>query len=679
MTAPLPFPEAAPPAPPPRSTMAGMVVVGLVLAVSLLALWPRYTPSARDPRLVAVLPFQLQTTDSSLAVLSEGMVDLFDARLTGAQGFRTLAPVAAIRAWRAVSGGRFDVRVSEPEALAIAERLDAAYLLVGSIAHRGERLQVEAALLAVPDGRVLGQYRTAAPVDSIARIVDELATRFVASRRAAGVEPGTPLPNTVPAAMLAWLEGRAAYREGRHEEAAARFRQAMDADPAFPHAALWEAMTARRLDRPAARAVADTTRLAPRDRALYRALLPSMGAREEYLRWRDADSLAVGRPEPALALAELLLDFGAFLEADSAAERAALRAARALELEPGTAGPLEALARAAAARGDTATLRQAMELATAADSAEAWSGYLRWRAGHALNLPGELALLSRRLVDLPTATLLRILGGAQVEGLGLEQAEAVAAVLRRRGEDTIPAIGARLYHLFRNLGRVGEAGEYRRHVATGVILEAALFGGDLSAAAESASVLRARLTPEDPIDSPAGGPPREALCQLATWEAAHGTADSARALLDRAAALPAAPGGSGGTCEAVAGALLAVREGRVLPDAERVRLETIFRVLPRADDLRVPAQLLLAWDRELAGDPAAALRYLALPAGFAAGPAWLADLLRERGRLAQRAGLREAALRAYEHYLQLRSAPAPDVAEEVAAVRRAHAELLASG
>lgn len=395
----------------------------------------------------------------------------------------------------------------------------------------------------------------------------------------------------------------------------------------------------------------------------------------EYRNWRTADSLATRRPEPAVALAELLLDFGGFLDPDSAVQRAAALAERALEVEPGAPAALEALVRATAASGDQARLRRAMEAVATADSGLAWSAYAVWRAALALETPSELTALSRRLVDLPDASLLRILGGAQVEGLGLEQAEAAAALLQRRHGGRAGPIDDRLYHFHRNLGRPGEAWEFRAGVPTGVVLEAALFGGDLTAAGERVLQLRAAVPATDSVPSPGL---HDALCELATWESAHGEADSARALLVRLAALPAGPDPASQACDVVAEGLLAVREGRPFPGAVRDALEAVHRRILRADRLRVPAQLLLAWDRELAGEPAAGLAYLALPLGFEAGPPWLADLLRERGRIAQRAGLRDAALRAYEHYLALRSAPAPSLAEEVAAIRRAHADLLAS-
>lgn len=683
MTAPLPLPEAAPPAPPPRSTLGGMVVVGLVLAVALLALWPRYTPSARDPRLVAVMPFQLLSEDSALAVLSEGMVDLFDARLNGEQGFRTVAPVAVIRAWRDLSDGRFDARVSEPQALDIAERMDAAFLLLGTITEVRDRLEVQAALLAVPDGRVLGQFRSAGPADSLSRIVNELVTRFVASRRAGGLEAGTQLPNTSPVAMYAWLEGRAAYRDGRFEEAADRFRAALEADSTFPLAALWAAMTARRTDQPPPRLVADTIGLGPRDRALYRAVLPAPDVATEYRLWSAADSLSIRRPEPPLALARLLVDYGPFLDPDSAAVQAYRQAGRANLQDPQALDPLELLVRSAAQLGDTSGLRRAAAAMATADSADESSAYAQWRQAHAFGNPAALAALRRRFVELPSAVLFRILGGAQVEGLGLDDAEAAAAVLSRRGEASERTVAARLYHYYRNRGRPEDAGRFAGAAGIETGLESALFGGDLDAARSRVLILRSAV----PDSAPSTAGPRLAyhrqLCELAVWESAHGERAEALMLLDRLAALdvtrPSAMTPEMHACEPIAQALLAVREGRTLPHETRILLEALHRRVVRDHALRVAAQVLLAWGDELAGDFDAALSHLPVLAGFESGPPWLADLLRERGRIATRAGRREAAVRAYEHYLQLRSTPAPGLSEEVAAVRRALADLLAGG
>lgn len=683
MTAPLPLPEAAPPAPPPRSTLGGMVVVGVVLAVALLALWPRYTPSARDPRLVAVMPFHLVTEDSALAVLSEGMVDLFDARLNGEQGFRTVAPVAAIRAWREVSGGRFDVRVSEPQALVIAERLEAAFLLLGTITETRDRLEVQAALLAVPDGRVLGQFRSAGPADSLARIVNELVTRFVASRRTGGLEAGTQLPNTSPTAMYAWLDGRAAYRDGRFEDAAGSFGAALQADSTFPLAALWAAMTARRTEQPLPRLTIDTLGLGPRDRALYRAVLPAPDVATEYLLWRAADSLSIRRPEPPLALAQLLADFGELLDPDSAAVRAYRHAERASLQDPLALAPLEMMVRAAAQLGDSGGLRRAAEAMISADSTGEASAYAEWRQAHAFGNPAALAAMRRRLVDLPSPVLLRILGGAQVEGIGLDDAEAAAAVLGRRGDASDRVVAARLYHYYRNRGRPEDAARYKGMAGIDPILEAALFGSDLDAARSRVLILRSAL----PDSAPSAAGPKRAfhrqLCELAVWESAQGERDEALALRARLAALDMtrtiAMTPETHACEAMADALLAIREGRPLPDATRIMLGALHHRVVRDDALRIAAQVLLAWGDELAGDLDAALARLPVLAGFESGPAWLADLLRERGRLAQRGGRREAAVRAYEHYLQLRSTPAPGLSEEVAAVRRALAELLAGG
>jgi hypothetical protein len=70
------------------------------------------------------------------------------------------------------------------------------------------------------------------------------------------------------------------------------------------------------------------------------------------------------------------------------------------------------------------------------------------------------------------------------------------------------------------------------------------------------------------------------------------------------------------------------------------------------------ASLLLAHAYEESGDPSAALRVIRRGIWFYP-PRLLSPHLREEGRLAARLGDRAGAIRAYEHYLALRSNPEP--------------------
>ena len=70
-------------------------------------------------------------SDSSLAYLHEGLVDLFAAKLNGEAGPRSVDPRVVMRLWNASAEGRSDL--PEGEQLRLAQRLGAGRLLTGNI------------------------------------------------------------------------------------------------------------------------------------------------------------------------------------------------------------------------------------------------------------------------------------------------------------------------------------------------------------------------------------------------------------------------------------------------------------------------------------------------------------------------------------------------------------------
>ncbi|HVF39682.1 MAG TPA: hypothetical protein VM939_07255, partial [Gemmatimonadaceae bacterium] len=86
---------------------------------------------------------------------------------------------------------------------------------------------------------------------------------------------------------------------------------------------------------------------------------------------------------------------------------------------------------------------------------------------------------------------------------------------------------------------------------------------------------------------------------------------------------------------------------------------------------------LLAQSYEASGDDAAALRVIRRGAWFWP-PRMLATLLREEGRLSAKLGDRTSAIRAYEHYLALRSDPEPSLQPERERIR-AEVQMLKRG
>lgn len=79
---------------------------------------------------------------------------------------------------------------------------------------------------------------------------------------------------------------------------------------------------------------------------------------------------------------------------------------------------------------------------------------------------------------------------------------------------------------------------------------------------------------------------------------------------------------------------------------------------------------------EARGSPTGALRALRRRDFLYGGLEYLSTALREEGRLAELTGDRASAIRAYQHYLRLRSNPEPGLAAEVSTVRDAMAAFL---
>ncbi|MGH7499755.1 MAG: serine/threonine-protein kinase [Gemmatimonadales bacterium] len=127
-----------------RVALAAGIAVAVLALAAVLHWWPR--PTARpDTSLVAVVPFRIAGSDSSLAYLHEGMVDLFAARLNGEAGPRSVDSRAVMRLWNASAEGRSDL--PEGEELELARRLGAGRLLVGNIVGTAERLVLSASVI----------------------------------------------------------------------------------------------------------------------------------------------------------------------------------------------------------------------------------------------------------------------------------------------------------------------------------------------------------------------------------------------------------------------------------------------------------------------------------------------------------------------------------------------------
>jgi ATP/maltotriose-dependent transcriptional regulator MalT len=245
---------------------------------------------------------------------------------------------------------------------------------------------------------------------------------------------------------------------------------------------------------------------------------------------------------------------------------------------------------------------------------------------------------------------------------------------------------AGLVPFFLNRGRPGEASRLlataERGFGTGAdvgVLEFRIYAalhwdGDTSEGAAAARALESYLAGA-PTPARHVRDPRTASCALAHWRLAAGDMAGAEAALGRIRRLDAAAPSplieSTRVCAVTIEAQLAAARHRPEAAAVLERLDTLLRAGSDPRHL-VPflANLIAARLYEERGDLQRALGFARRRNLFAAGAnLLLSRQLREEGRLAALVGDHAGAVRAYRHYLALRSDPEPTLRSQGERVR----------
>ena len=228
-----------------------------------------------DTGLVAVVPFRIMGSDSSLAYLHEGLVDLLAAKLNGEAGPRSVDPRLVMRLWNASAEGRSDL--PEGEQLRLAQRLGAGRLLTGNILGTADRLVLSATVVDVSTGRARQQATVDGSHDSLPYLVDRLAGQLLALGAGFQSQQLASLTSASLPALRAYLTGASAARVGRWSVAIEDFNRALKLDSAFALAGLGLASASAWLsgsesERGQALAWAAKDRLSWRDRTLLEAV-----------------------------------------------------------------------------------------------------------------------------------------------------------------------------------------------------------------------------------------------------------------------------------------------------------------------------------------------------------------------------------------------------------------------
>jgi eukaryotic-like serine/threonine-protein kinase len=679
--------------------------VGIGLATLLLAglvavFWPRTTGAkSLDPNLVAVVPFRIAGADPSLAYLREGMLDLLAAKLTGDGGPRAADPRSVMSVWRRQVGDE-QRDLPQDSAMLLARQLGAGRLLLGGIVGTGHRLVINASLLEVPGGGARAEANVAGSPDSLGVMIDRLTGELLAREAGEATQRVAELTTTSLPALRAYLQGQAAYRRGRYEEAVGWFERALNQDSTFAlgalglvYAGIWEAPAT------SLRAISIASRLRERLSARDRVILAAIaGSRypapypfvQHIAGWERATEVLWDSPEAWYQLGDVLFHRAPVTDIGWRLQRAAAAFRRALELDSTFSAPLDHLVEIAVLTGDTAAVRHLGKLYVERFPESELADFVRWRMTVVLGIDSVRAGLRSEFDRMNIRSLTRIVALAQLSGIGLEDVEPAATALRREARlRTDDPEGAHwtLAGLALNQGRPSEAreaveatGEFgtARQVLWNHVLNALLGEGDSAAAANAVrDLLRGiRATPAKPTDR---AELNVDLCMLGLWQVHRTEWESARRMMARmlepgvvAEVVPAwAPSQ---VCAAVIDASIAV--GRKRTNARPA--------LARADSLvsvgwftSAPLNLILARLWEAEGDLPRALRAVRRSEyDDPTGPAYLGTRLRTEGRIAALAGDRGAAVRAYTHYLKLVNRPEPRVQPLVADVRKELARLV---
>lgn len=647
-----------------------------------------------DNELIAVVPFRVSTSDERVAILREGIIDMLAPIFAGAP--RIVDTGAMISAWReyAETDG---AELSEARAVELARRLGAGRVLLGSIVGGADGFAVNARLLGVPGGHVIGDAAVEGSADRLRETIGQLARQVLSME--AGVDAGqidyldeVPLP-----ALEAYLAGRRAYRRSAYVEARTAFARALDSDSTFALAALgaWEAVEmgvdfdrwdlgarARRL------LLQNLDRLPARDRTYADLYLRSLDARSAAEAVRFRQDMVRRLPDKAEAwylYGDAMLHSMWRVRQSDWLERATEAFERAAELDPGLEIVDQHIMFAGAFSRDTAAIRVwAQPVAEGAGASET-KGLARAVMAYAVGSPEQAAWIDQNLEGLSFTEVqmiplivgwpgVRIPAAVMERGLERMELSAIAEADHRQ------ALLAR-YSFLRDAGRSDEADEALRRLEAAygprpdAWVGAALYWDGLREPAEAAV-----RTLTQQVEGESGpllwsGLAQQA-CMLELWRLREGDTSRTDVIVGRlrAGSDDADPAhGRNALCALTLEALAAERNGSA--DADRLLDELVTALDAGPGSVLNWTSLEAAWMLERRGDLEAAARLAGYRSGTDSFPFASSTVNRESGRLADAAGNTDVAKQAYEVFLQMRTSPDERFTDRDAPIRARFAEL----
>jgi tetratricopeptide (TPR) repeat protein len=630
----------------------------------------RSVSAARQPPKpggIAVLAFGTPSRAASLLDLRDWFQDLISVRLSG---FVNSSPIDL-----------------------------APHVLIGEVAGTSELVTINARLIAA-DGRERTHLSAAGPADSLPQLADRLAVGLLAAASSKTEADPAALARTSLPALRAYLAGRTAFRHGRGRDARSQFERANSLDSTFTPPYLWLAVLEEgqfsaggerwRFDA----AWQHRDALSSAERAL---LVAHLGPRyprvptivELIAAGEEAARTAPNWPEAWFIAGDNLARFASLVGPSDWKSRAAMAFRRALALDPGHTPALERLVFLDQDLGDREALRRDFALYLARNSKSESDEFPRWSAGHALGDSNIVASVTSRLAHLPAGDLQRIAVWSQSRGVGLTDGDTATKILLRRAVVSAERrVGTQQrVILLLNRGRPAEANRvlstyelgFGRNQGVGGVREFQTYAGlywDGDSATAGAAVRRLEAYLKGAAMGPGEvGDPQTANCALAHWRVATRDFKGARLALTtmRRERFHPTPAGTMASpiCAAVVEAQL--EAGGASNATALARLDSLLGAPSNFRDQLIPiGNLVSARLHEARGETHTSLQRIRRRTVWSQ---YLSTQLRDEARLAASTGDRAGAIRAYRHYLALRSEPEPRLRPDVESMRRELARL----
>ncbi len=677
-----------------------------------------------DPDVIAVMPFRVGG-DPAYGYLRESMLDLLSARLTGETGPRVLESRTTLSAWRReVDNDAVDL--SEDDSRKLAAQLGAGQLMLGNVVATPTELTLSGTLLRVSNGDLLASGSVAGPPDSVAVLVNRLTAQLLSLEAGEGRDRLEGLATTSLEALQQYLAGRRAYRAGDNIEAINLYRRAFQADTNFVQAGFamlainpfaGDAITNEgRMVSPAV--WRQRERLSASDQAFLMGVpwvgpdFPLPASYREHIQHAEvAVADFPDSPEHWALLGQLQMLYGGYAAVPDWADRAARALDRAIALDSSYTVAVWARLMVAMLAHDSVATRRFAAVYERLMGSGTEGTTARWASAMVLGDSARASEWRDRFDEFTQQELYQLPLYSIRLGLPLSDARRVGEILDTRaatergvGQGGIGAMALAFVE-----GRVQDGiaevegfpdwpGGWVRAFKDVYGMSMALFEPEaLGAANEIAARVEAAYPRVGPIpfdfpdyDWPVLHDCHGELLRVVQGDTT-GTRDAIGRLWNWVGDAPATTPDARLEDLFVHDVLEAPRVFPVCPLLLEVmmdgpdRLDTLDSLLqtgPKSyDNMFVPsvfANLVVARMREAQGDVDGALAAIRRRANFPdPGFLWtLASFLREEGRLAAMAGDTTGAIRAYEHYLTMRTNPDPPLQPQRDSVVAELAELV---